>query len=245
MNAWRAIQALGPVDLKSIQRDALLRWMALSPLLIGLAIRWVIPALAERIREQFGFDVSPYYGLLMSILVAVVALMFGMIIGFLLLDQRDDRTLIALQVTPLSLNGYFAYRIAMPILISILGVILVVPLSGLVQIRPASLLWVSVAAAPQAPLFALALASLAQNKVQGFALSKATGVLFVAPLIAYFVPAGWQLAFGLVPTYWPAKLFWVLQEGAPYAWAYLAAGLLYQAFLIGLLLRYFNRIMER
>jgi fluoroquinolone transport system permease protein len=46
----------------------------------------------------------------MSFLVVVMPALVGMVIGFLLLDQRDDQTLAALQVTPLTLNGYLIYR---------------------------------------------------------------------------------------------------------------------------------------
>ena len=38
---------------------------------------------------------------------------------FLLLDHRDDRTLTALQVTPLTVEGYLAYRIAVPMVVSV------------------------------------------------------------------------------------------------------------------------------
>ena len=56
----------------------------------------------------------------------------------------------------------------------------------------------------------LLLASFAVNKVQGFALMKATGILWLPPLLAWFVGLPWQLLFGIFPTYWPVKLFWML-----------------------------------
>lgn len=42
----------------------------------------------------------------------------GMVIGFLLLDERDTQTLDALRVTPLSMRRYLAYRISAPLLIA-------------------------------------------------------------------------------------------------------------------------------
>jgi hypothetical protein len=140
------------------------------------------------------------------------------VLGFLLLDQRDDNTLTALQVTPLSLNGYLAYRISLPLLVSFLTTLVMVPLVGLGPIDWPAHLAAAVCSAPLAPIFALFNAAFAQNKVQGFAVMKASSVISIPPLVAYFVTSGWQWLFGLVPTYWPVKVYWLLQAGSPSVW---------------------------
>lgn len=241
----RALKALGPIDFQSVRRDELLRWLIPFPLLIGVVLRFGVPPVEARILAQFGFDISPYYGLFMSFVVMTMPLLVGMVIGFLLLDQHDDRTLTALQVTPLTLTGYLIYRISVPMLLSVLITLIVVPLANLVWIGWLPLLAATLASAPIAPLSALFLAAFAQNKVQGFALSKGSGVFLAPPLVAYFVQMPWQLLFGLTPTYWPVKLFWVLQNGEPHAWIYLVVGLAYQFLLLALLLRRFNRVMHQ
>jgi len=245
MNAIRALRALGPIDVKNVRRDSLLRWMVFIPLVVALVVRWGVPYATRRSMEQFQFDLSPYYMLIISLLVMMAPMLFGMVIGFLLLDQRDDRTLMALQVTPLALNGYMAYRVAMPILLGVLLTMIVIPLAGLVTVGWLTIFLVAVATAPLTPVFALFFAAFAQNKVQGLALMKVTGVVLVPPLIAYFVRSSWQLAFGLIPTYWPARLFWSLQTGDSNAWIYLVAGLAYQIVLLVAMLRRFNLAMHR
>jgi hypothetical protein len=52
---------------------------------------------------------------------------------------------------------------------------IIFPLSGLDDLPPFHILLTATAAAPLAPMFALYLASIAQNKVQGFALLKGLG----------------------------------------------------------------------
>ena len=59
-----------------------------------------------------GFDIVPYFPLVMGGYLMTAPGMLGMVIGFLLLDERDARTLSALCVTPLSMRQYPAYRIA-------------------------------------------------------------------------------------------------------------------------------------
>jgi fluoroquinolone transport system permease protein len=66
---------------------------------------------------QYGFDLSVYYPLIMSFIAVAMPMIYGALIGFLVLDQRDDNTITALQVTPLTLVGYLGYRVALPTLL--------------------------------------------------------------------------------------------------------------------------------
>ena len=175
----------------------------------------------------------------------ITPMMYGTVIGFLLLDQKDDRTLTALQVTPLTTAGYLLYRLGMPSLLSVVMTVLVLQASGLATIDLARQLWVAVSGAPLAPAFALFLAAFARNKVQGFALMKAAGALNWPPLIAWFVHSRWQWAFGLCPTYWPVKLYWELDAGGSNAWWIFLVGIAFQGRLIFWLLRRFDRETHR
>jgi hypothetical protein len=53
------------------------------------------------------------------------------------------------------------------------------------------------------------------------------------------------LALGLSPVYWPLKLFWQFQAGAPDAWLYGLVGLAYHGLLLLALLRRFQQVMSR
>lgn len=245
MKMMKALRAFGPIDLKNVQRDSLLRWMGVYPLLIALMLRWGVPWLATQLARQYQVDITPYYGLGMSFMLEMMPLLSGMVVGFLLLDQRDDQTLTALQVTPLTINGYLIYRISIPMVLSVLTTLLVFPIAGLIQAPLVPLVLIALGAAPLAPIYALFLAAFAENKVQGFALVKAAGVVMIPPTIAYFVAMNWQLVFGLIPTYWPAKAFWAWLAGEANFWLYLLIGLVYQMGLLVLLLRRFNSVMRR
>jgi fluoroquinolone transport system permease protein len=246
MNMVQVWRALGPIDLHNVRRDPLLRWLVVLPLAAALAARWFLPSLLAQVETFMQIPLLPYYPPFMAYALLLLGPMLaGVVVGFLLLDQRDDRTLFALQVTPLSLNNYLAYRLALPVLIGLLLSLVVLPLSGLVQLNLLHLLAVALAAAPLAPLFALFLAAFATNKVQGFAIQKGLGVVMLPPVIAYFVPAPWHWLFGLAPTYWPAQVLWQAQSGSGQLWLYLGLGLLAQGFLLWLLLRRFNRLLRQ
>jgi fluoroquinolone transport system permease protein len=246
MNALSVLQALGPIDAKNIRRDEMLRWIVVAPIALALALRWLAPLLLTRIETIINVNFMAYYEPFAAFMIILLTpYLAGIVIGFLLLDQRDDGTLTALQVTPLSLNGYLVYRLAVPMVVSVLATLVAAPLSGVVDLGMGKLMGTAVSAAPLAPIFALLLASLAQNKVQGFALAKVAGVILIPPMIAYFITSPWQIVFGIFPTYWPAMTLWSAQAGDPIFWFYWSVGLVYQFVFLALLTRRFNQIMQR
>ncbi len=247
MNVVQALRALGPIDLRGVRRDSTLSWMVFVPLVSALALRWGLPPLSARLLERYDFDLTPYYpALLAYFFVVMTPVVFGTLIGFLLLDEKDDKTLTALQVTPLSLNGYMAYRITIPVLLTLLMMFVIFPLSMLDDLPLLHILITALAAAPLSPLFALYLASMAQNKVQGFALMKLSGFLLLVPIFAFFTSSGWELAFGLIPTYWPMKVYWMLTSGQTEdVWVYVLVAVLYQSAVTALFAKRFNAAMRR
>lgn len=62
----------------------------------------------------------------------------------------------------------------------------------------------------------LLLATVARDKVEGVALSKATGILSPAPLVVWYSPGMWTLAGAPIPGIWVAlTLLPMVQRSAP------------------------------
>ncbi len=250
MTGLSTVFALGPIDVKSVRRDSLIRWMLAMPPALALVIRFGLPPASVWAQSQFGFDLEPYLHLFGSALLTATPLMFGTVIGFLLIDQKDDQTLTALQVTPLTNRAYLLYRLGVPCLLSVPLTVLVLRLSGIPQISLGRQFVAAAVASPLVAAFALFLAALANNKLQGFAIMKgSSGAINFPPIIAWFFESKWQWAFGIAPMFWPVKLYWELAGAsrgptAP-AWVYAFAGVAYLLALIVLLGRRFDRVMHR
>ena len=76
-----------------------------------------------------------------------------------------------------------------------------------------ALIAVSLAAAPTAPIFALLIAAVANNKVQAFAYLKLFGVGPLLATGAYFIPEPWQWLVAVYPPYCASKAYWVAEAG--------------------------------
>jgi fluoroquinolone transport system permease protein len=237
--ATSTLGALARVDLANVRRDSLLLWAAVWPLIMALVYRFGVPPLADALARGAGFDLTPYYGLLMGFFLMTAPALVGMIVGFLLLDERDDRTLAALLVTPLPLSTYLWYRVTAPLVAGILATLACYPIAGLAPIAVVDLLFIAGLASLTGPITALFLVSFAENKVAGFALVKIINLVNVLPIGAYFLDLPWQLVGGLVPGFWPMKMLWLATAGEGYH-GYGLAGLVVNVVVLWLLLRRFK-----
>jgi fluoroquinolone transport system permease protein len=219
--AWRALAA---ADSQILWRDPLLGWVLLLPLSVALMLRVLIPAITAALASN-GFRLEPYYPLIMSGYLMTAPGIVGMVVGFMLLDERDARTLSALRVTPLSIRNYLSYRLTGPLVIGTLTTFVAYPLAGLVPMPLSILLPVAAVGGLSAPTLSLVLAIAAPNKVAGFAVVKVLNIINLLPLIAYFVPMPAQLLAGVLPAFWPMRAFWGAAEQQA-MWPFLIAGVL-------------------
>jgi fluoroquinolone transport system permease protein len=233
--------ALLRLDVRNLARDPMLLLITCLPVLVAILMRFLVPFLAGLLIDHLNFDLSPYYPLITSFFFMLAPMMYGWVIGFMLLDERDENILEYISVTPLGKTGFLSYRMGLPVLLSFAMAFVLVAVIGLVPFSLLHILPATLLAALEAPIVALFLAGFAGNKVEGLALGKGMGTAFLAPLAALFIPVPYQYLAGVLPPYWVAKLF-IEPHPVPWIQALLiTAGLVVHAFWLILMLRKFNR----
>ena len=245
IHTLKIYRSLGPVDMKNIRRDSLLMWIPLLPFVMALMLRLAIPKLTIWADAEFGVDMTSIYPLLMSSFVMLVPLLAGMMTGFLLLDERDDRVLTALLVTPLPLRGYLFYRLSLPMLLGVIMTIISYPIAGLIPMSLGNLIVVSLMMSFSAPILALVLATLASNKVVGFTVMKMVNGVMMIPMLAFFIDSAWANLAGIIPAYWGLKVFWLIAEGDSNYGVYALIGIIANVIVLWWLLRQFQRVLHR
>lgn len=243
----RSIGTMARNDVRLIGRDSFLIGMIGMVLATGVVLRFFLPWLETTLAEQQDLDlvVSDYYPMVTSYLVFLGAMLSGVIVGFILLDERDDNTLQALLVTPMPLSYYIAYRTVVPtalgFVVGILDILIVnqavLPIWQIIPIAAVGALF-----GPVATMF---FGGFAENKVQGFALVKILGAIGLLLVAAWFVPEPLQFLFGIFPPYWVAKSYWLAYDGNPLWIVTLLIGLVTLTGLIMLLARRFRAIAYR
>ncbi len=199
------LSRLALFDALNVSRDPMLLIalvMSAAPALMLAIWRADIDAAAN---AAFGVAAFSHYAIPTALLLP--ALLIGWVVGFLVLEDRDDGPLLAVAVTPLGTRGYLGYRAALAAalttLLTVYGIALLLP-----GVTPAIAVLLVLLIAAESVLAAAILPSVARNKVEGLAVTKLTNLTAIVPLAA-LLPAPWRYLFGIIPSYWLGELLLV------------------------------------
>ena len=206
----RALLGLLPADLRRLARDELLVWMPAVPLAMALAARLGVPALLRAVgpggagaREWAArIDVAAF--------AIVVPVLVGVVVGFMLLGEKEDGVWSVLAVTPTSLRGYLIWRAGGAVAVAAAASGVCTRLAGLDDLGAARTAVLAAAGAPLAGAAALSLAAWAANTVQGFAAVKLSLIVLVLPAVAPRDAGVWQWPLAAIPSWWPVRAYWDL-----------------------------------
>lgn len=193
-------------DIKGIYRDGIFIMALLAPLLMGGIIRFVFPSLVPLILKTYHIDLIEHFPFILSIILLMIPMTLGMLIGFMLLEDRDEEMLMYYSITPLMKKGYFQYKLVFSMGLTVALTFIVIPLSQLVQLTLLQQLMISGMLMLETPLLALCLASFAGNKVEGLAISKVTSITILIPIVCYFLNTNWRYTAAILPSSWVSYL---------------------------------------
>lgn len=250
MQMTQLVRNLGRNDVKLIGRDSFLVMMLFVVLgfafVTRLGLPWMDNYLAENgilPNEAAPFRLVELYPMMVGyVSVYLGALLAGTIFGFMLLDEKDDKTITAMLVTPISLQKYLLYRTGIATLIGFFGVMASFLIIGQELLPLWQMAWISAVAALAAPLSALFFATFAENKVQGFALTKFVGLAGLTIIIGWFIAEPAQYLLGFFPPFWVVKSYWLALEGNNLWLGTLAIGLVMQIIGIWWMTRRFSKV---
>ncbi|AKS35669.1 hypothetical protein [Mycolicibacterium goodii] len=226
---FRAVAAFGRKDVRGTYRDPLLIMLVVAPAIWTSLVAILTPRFTETLAARHGFDLVPYYPLVLTgFLLLTSIIVAGGLGAFLVLDEIDAGTMIALRVTPVPLATFFVYRAVTVMVVTTVYVVATTSLSGiLVPGVTGALVPIGLLAGLSAVVTLLAILALAGNKIQGIAMVRALGMLIAGlPCLPWFIDSAWNLMFGVLPPYWAAKAFWVASDHGTW-WPYLVVGVMY------------------
>lgn len=230
-------------ELKRIGSDNLLLLMALYPILLVIMGRYLVPFLRESFLSPT-FDLANHYPAILVFFILANPYVYGAMAAFMVLDDREERTLQAIQVTPIKVSEYLSAKISLVVIISIITGVIITLFLDLFPITFIQALVINILISLAAPFNMILINNFAKNKVEGFAVVKGTGVLIMLPLAAFYIPEKFNLLAGIIPGYWPAMAINKIVNPdfgfMPY-WGYSLFGLVYIVVLIVAMYKKFSR----
>lgn len=224
-------------DLRNILRDRLLLYTAfLIPLIIIIITRLVFPWLSEHV-----VPLQQFYPLLFMLVVIMIPMMFGFVIGFLIMDERDENLLTILRVMPISRNTYLIYRMTFLSMLSFLYILIFPVCTGLIEIDILDFLPIAVLLSLFTPILGLIVNIVATNKVQAFAVFKMLGGVFFLPLLAFLIDSDLKYILGVIPNFWTFMALDTLITTGSQDMLFLGIGFVLHIALLTILFYLFNK----
>jgi fluoroquinolone transport system permease protein len=224
-------------ELKSMTRDKMYAFFAVYPAIFG-TIGYFI---CDMLRDDGNIMAA---NLVAMMLIVVTGYVFGALIAFTLLDDKDDKVLMSLKITPVDVRHYVLIKMLVGF---VFGFIATLVLLFATNFLPDANVWViiavSVLGAIQVPSVVLIVNSFSDNKVEGFVVMKLSGMIILFPLIGFFVTGGWQYLLGVAPGYWAGRIVELelvpSEEGS--AIIVFIAGVFYNIFATWLLMKFYTK----
>jgi fluoroquinolone transport system permease protein len=212
-------------EMKTILKDPMNVFMLTYPVVMLLVCAYLLPMIIAMTNGEnsSGEAITLLIGFI--VILAVGGFLMGAMLGFSLLDNKDEMTLINIAVSPITVSGYATFKIIYTYVLSIIANLIMLgglkllasdvytiqyqqlQLPLLDSISYGEILVFSIVTSFFVPAIALVIASIAKNKIEGFALIKGGGLIVFIPVLALLdIFQDWkQYILGIVPIFWPLK----------------------------------------
>lgn len=251
-------------EFKTILKDSMNAVILVYPLIILFITAFLLPGIVDKTADPGGdgASVSLLIGFMLSL--SLGGFIMGVLLGFSLLENKDENTIMNIQATPIALSGYTLFKTIYVYVLAIFSNLIMV--GGLklfasdkyvveygdmtIRLLDAIGIWdivaFSVVSSLIVPTVALLLASIAKNKVEGFAFMKSSALFILIPMLSLLsaFQDGKQYILGILPNFWTIKPLLnealSLSHGSDLSfYVYLLIGALYSLALSALCLRFF------
>ncbi|MDD2436517.1 MAG: hypothetical protein PHX50_15890 [Massilibacteroides sp.] len=190
------------VDLQQIFRDRALTSFLFAPFVLIIAFRYGVPWLG---------DIFPvlkdYYPLIVMFSSVQTSIMFGFVVSFIILDEKDENMIQVIRVLPITPAVFVFYRLAFATIFSILGAFAMISFNGFVSVSIVDSILLSIQYGLIAPFIVLIVGTFANNKIEGMAYFKGIDLFLSLPILYFFIHGWTKHILAIVPAYWTFRLF--------------------------------------
>ena len=187
-------------EIRNMFRDKMYAFFAVYPAIFGTLGYYLV----NWIKDQPNTGIWPE--IVAMFLIIVTGYVFGALIAFTLLDDKDDKVLMSLKITPINVKHYVYIKMMVGMIFGFIATFVLVMATDFL---PGSSIWlklgVSVLGAIQVPSVTLIVNSFSDNKVEGFVVMKMSGLVIMLPMVGFFVTGWVQYLLGVAPGYWAGR----------------------------------------
>lgn len=223
-------------ELKNVVRDPMYLFFSFYPFILGGLGYFLIDLISAEIWGE----------MVVMFLIIMTSYVYGAVTGFTLLDDKDDKVLMSLKITPINTKMYVFVKLLIGYVFGFIATIIVVLATGfLPDTNFGYIILIAAISSLQAPFLALVVNSFAANKVEGFVIMKSTGLTLILPAVAFWVTDWKEFFLIIAPGFWPARMIQMellpqLDYNLP-SLGYFFLGIAYNLLIAGLLFKVYTK----
>ncbi len=200
------ILRLFKIGLRQITRDGMLLVLLPAPVLIGCLFKFVVPIVNDILIDRLSFTLSPWYGFMDALLICLTPMFTAMISAFLMLEEKDEGIVAFYQISPAGGHSYLTARIGLPILWAFCMTVAITAIFNISGLSMLTIVTASLVSALSGIVMAMALVSLAGNRIEGLALSRIMSIYQIGVVLVWFAPKPVAYASAFLPSYWIGRI---------------------------------------
>ena len=193
-------------DWKQIAREPIMMILFLCPVLISIIFRLLTLFLMPRIFQYFNLRFTPYLPYSLALALIFCPMMIGIVMGFMMMEDKDAKIIELMSVTPLAKQGYIANRLVFAVGATILHALLSYMIMGYYIFTLPTLMLTIAILSLLAIAVGLVFFSVATDKIKGLTYAKGLNLIVIfafADLLKGDFIKTMSLGF---PTYWIAQV---------------------------------------
>lgn len=189
-------------DLKNIYKNPMYLISFACPLLLIIFCTIGI----NFIENNFTMPLSKYYALILWMALIMTPFLIGVLVGLILLDEKDQNLMIYFSVTPLKRINYLIYRLSMPFAISFIMNLILFIATNLIRARMINIFIIVFLTSLLAPITTIFMGAFGENKLQGLTLTKLCSFILFFPAINYFIDSKIKFLTYIIPNYYSLEI---------------------------------------
>lgn len=189
-------------DLNRILKDTILMPLLLAPMLVGivfkigysLGIPWVI--------NRFSLDLSIYSDYILAMVISFIPVMLGIVMGFMMIEDKDDNIIQLFMVTPMEIEGYLINRMAIIGSFSFIYTIINYYIMSIHNLNVLRLIIVAISNSILAITVGMFFFTKVSDKIKGLTYAKGFNLLSFFVFAPFIKSNLFNMIANIVPTYW-------------------------------------------
>jgi fluoroquinolone transport system permease protein len=199
-------------DTKNILRDSSLVLMLIVPFIFIPLVR-----VGGNVLIQYFPIVKDFAPMAVILFGAMVAVFPAFVMGFVMMDEKDEGLNQVLRVLPFNLNKLIGLRVGSMIGVGLFNSLFFFSLNGIVEFGIIQMLVLSINISLFAPISAFIMLCISSNKIEAAAVLKGISFVTFFAFLQFFIPEGYKYILSPIPTFWVYRAFETMQNHVYFA----------------------------